>query len=200
MCVLGIELHQVRHRDTGATAIVNQADYAVMVDGKPPTGGWLNRCWGPRRQPSTPPPSPAPASPSRPKPTVGDGSPSQMVHDGKTLLTVSQTRAFEIGLSANDPATTSIATTGDIGLYFGASSTFAVKPSPVAVAAYWLNRPWMRAILIVVMLVGGYIELQAPGIGVGGGLGAGRVGPAPGARPTLSGWRSCGTSCCSCSG
>ncbi len=160
MCVLGIEVYQIKNPQTGQVRLVNQADYAVMVDGDSPDGGFLNKVLPDLSGQDDV------ASASVTVATDADRGQWELVkkiHDGKTLLTLSQKKAIEVGLAdglAKD--------TTELGQFLGAVQVKTWPPSTVALTAYWLNQPWMRAILIILLLIGGFIEMQSPGLGVGG--------------------------------
>ena len=169
MCVLNVELYLVERADgLGELRLVNQVDYAVMVQGKSMnevapqnTGGnadvgsaslsvtdeqrgqWV----GVEVLPS------------------GAKAPGGKVHDGKTLLTVNQSRAKDLGLSK---ATTN--SYQGIQQHYKAASVVQVPQDWSTGLAGVMTTWWVRAILIVVFLVGAYIELQAPGLGVPGAL------------------------------
>lgn len=87
----------------------------------------------------------------------------QQIHDGRSLLTLPQSEATAMGISRgvvnNDQ---------DLQNLLNASSTTRVELYWVEGAAYWLTRPWMRAILFMIVLLGAYFEAHSPGIGIGG--------------------------------
>ena len=85
------------------------------------------------------------------------------IHDGTTLLTLNQQRALDAGL-----AQAIVRDQTELQQFLGATSITTLRPSRVAVVAYWLTQPWVRALLMVAMLLGAYLELQAPGLGVPG--------------------------------
>ncbi len=164
MCVLGVELYQVEHTQTGQRRLVNQADYAVMVQGKTAeeVEGTAN-----------PPAASQPAATA--KDDVGAATVSvadtdrgqwkltKKIHDGKTLLTLNQQRALDAGL-----ASAIVRNDTELQQYLGAATIRTISPNTVALIAYWLTLPAIRALLMVVLFVGTYIELQAPGVGAGG--------------------------------
>ena len=163
MCVLGIEVYQIEHEQTGQRRLVNQADYAVMVDGHAADGGLIGRML--KRGRSS---SPEVASATVTVATEADQGQWKLIkkiHDGTTLLTMNQTRAIESGLAKQ-----TVRDVAELKQYLGAAQVAAYPPSNVAMVAYWLTRPWVRALLMIVLLVGSYLELQAPGIGVGGAM------------------------------
>jgi len=178
MCVLGVELYLVEKDDgSGERRLINQVDYAVMVHGKTthevspqgrptlgattqPTedvgsatlsvtdaerGGWI----GVEVLPS------------------GEKAPGGKVHDGKTLLTLNQKRAQDIGLSKG-----TVGSRLALQQHYRAASVVAVPQTWSAGLAGVLTWWWVRAILIIVFLLGAYIEMQAPGLGVPGAVAA----------------------------
>jgi membrane-bound serine protease (ClpP class) len=168
MCVLGVEVYRVRNPQTGETRLVNQVDYAVMVEGREPD--------------SVAPAAPAadPAAAADPA-TVGavrleeatsaDAGRWELVsriHDGTTLLTLNQTRAEEVGLSA-----ATIASRAELAQFLNAANVYTVDQTwseDLAGYVYFLTHPLAKAILVMVLLIGAYIELQSPGFGFGGAL------------------------------
>lgn len=212
MCVLGIEVYQIENPKTGEKRLVNQADYAVMVQGRSlddvdAAGQLPNPNAGPARpkapqqnqqQPTLPgmpapatPPSQAPSSPASPLPSTGNlnldnvGGASiniatakdvgqwrliKKVHDGKTLLTLNQTRAQDVGLSA-----ATLGGVGDLRSHLGAKTVATVGHTWSEELAGYLTNPVVRAVLIIAVLLGGYIEFQTPGLGVPGAVAAGAL-------------------------
>jgi len=162
MCVLGVEVYQVQNPDTGEVRCVNQADYGVMVDGKAMQGAWLTKALG--RAIGTEQTGVGAATVS--VATESDRGKWELVskvHDGHTLLTLNQQRALEVGL-----AKAIVRDIAELEQTLGAASIVTIPPSFVAQTAYWLTQPWVRALLMMVVLVGAYLELQTPGLGVGG--------------------------------
>jgi len=166
MCVLGVEVYQIENPATGKRRLVNQADYRVMVEGASLSPS-----------PTTTQPGPASAQ-AAPDPDIrvaaatitlakeadrGKWKLVQKIHDGTTLLTLNQQRAMDIGL-----AKALVYDSVEIKEYFGAAAVTTIQPSRVVLAAYWLTLPWVRALLMVGLLLGVYLELQAPGLGVAG--------------------------------
>ena len=161
MCVLGIEVYQIRHPKTGVTKLVNQADYAVMVKGVSADGGFWSKVWPGGG--SVPDGVAAAAVTVATEADRGQWELVQKVHDGTTLLTLSQGKAVDVGLAAGI-----VKDTQELQQFLGASQVTVMSPSRVALVAYWLTQPWVRALLIVALLIGGFVEMQAPGLGVGG--------------------------------
>lgn len=186
MCVLGVEVYLVEKDDgSGERRLVNQADYAVMVSGA-----------SPQSQPSaTPTPTPASVtSPGTSLPVVnnvgavtlslatdadrgawravevlpsGDKAPGGRIHDGKTLLTLNQTLAQDIGLSK-----AVIGSEADLKQHYRAATVVAIPQTWSEGLAAVLTSGWVRIILIIVLLVGAYMEMQAPGLSVPGAVAA----------------------------
>jgi len=200
MCVLDVELYLIEKTDgSGDRRLVNQMDYAVMVEGKSTqevvdlaqatgagapsldtilenlvkgvTGGSM---------PSMPELSPEQSVGAVTLSVATDSdqglwravevlpsgakAPRGCVHDGKTLLTLNQTRAEDIALSKQV-----IGSEADLKTRYAAGNVLTIDPTWSEGLAAVLTSWWMRIILIVVFLVGMYLELQAPGLGVPGG-------------------------------
>lgn len=174
MCVLGAEVYFVEKSDgSGERRLVNQIDFSVMVNGEsaqdlagpPPTQGT-----GPVVIEDVGAVTLTVATeadrgewhavevlPS------GDKIPGGRVHDGKTLLTRNQKRAQDIGLSK-----ATIASEQALKQHYRAASVVAIPPTWSEGLAAILTSWWMRVILVIVFLLGAYIEMQAPGLSVPG--------------------------------
>lgn len=168
MTVLGVEVYQIRNPDTGEIRLVNQKDYAVMVGGE-----------------SIDAASPTSSSSGDSDEETNVGAPAvrlataadrgrwelvQKVHDGNTLLTLNQTRALDVGLSE-----ATIANESDLQQWLGANAIVTVPQTwseNLAGYVYFLTLPLAKGVLMVVLMVGIYIELQSPGFGVGGAVAA----------------------------
>lgn len=92
----------------------------------------------------------------------------KQVHDGKSLLTVREKIAADIGLSKNS----AINTHASLQSFLKAAAVTEVEPAWAESAAYWLTTPWVRAILIVIFFIGVFIEFQTPGHFIGAGIAA----------------------------
>jgi len=179
MCVLGVEVYLVEKDDgSGERRLVNQVDYAVMVQGQATQ----------EVAPQTPPALAAATQPAQED--VGSATlsvtdaerggwtgvevlpsgkkiPSGKIHDGKTLLTLNQTRAQDIGLSKG-----TVGSQLALQKHYRSASVVAIPQTWSTGLAGVLTLWWVRAILIVVFLLGAYIEMQAPGLGVPGAVAA----------------------------
>lgn len=165
MCVLGVEVYLVEHAETGQRRAVNAADLAVMVHGQDPQTadrgqrGWFGLGGGGTDS-------------GRASVDVATGADRghwklvRKIHDGQTLLTLSQAQAVEVGLARSDQ----VAQTTDLERYLKAAATFRVAQTWSESVANWLTSPMIRGILIMALLLGGYVEMQSPGLGLPGGI------------------------------
>ena len=163
MCVLGVQVYQIEHTQTGQQQLVNQDDYQVMVEGSPIPTGVISANQGAA---ATQPSQPNVGGTSVSVATEADRGQWKLVskiHDGTTLLTLNQQRALDAGL-----AQALVRDQTELQQFLGAASITTLQSSWVNVMAYWLTQPWVRALLMVAMLLGAYLEMQAPGLGVPG--------------------------------
>lgn len=180
MCVLGVEVYMVEKDDgSGERRLVNQVDYAVMVKGEAPQS-FASQTPTPGGAAQTPAAEDVGAVTLTVATDVdrgawravevlpsGDKAPGGMVHDGKTLLTRNQKRAADIGLSK-----ATIASQTELKNHYRAGNIFVIAPTWSEGLAAVLTSWWVRVILIFVFLIGAYIEMQAPGLSVPGGVAA----------------------------
>ncbi|GAB4189079.1 MAG: hypothetical protein Kow00105_03630 [Phycisphaeraceae bacterium] len=179
MCVLGVEVYLVEKTDgSGERRLVNQVDYAVMVQGKAPgevaSGPTPNRGSSPASTQDVGAVTLNVATDAdrgawRAVETLPSGTtaPAGRIHDGKTLLTLNQQRAADIGLSK-----ATIASEADLQKHYRGASLVSIDPTWSEGLAAILTSWWVRVILIVLFLVGAYLELQAPGLSLPGGVAA----------------------------
>lgn len=185
MCVLGIEVYRVRHRQTGEVRLVNAVDMEVMVNGVMP-GDALKLvpnasdpadALGARRgagNTANPQSGGANAGTDRPLdlaqvagPSLVMGSDSQrgqwenlgMVHDGQTLFTLSEKDAARIGLSR-----ATVSSVAELKQHYSAADVYTVKQTWSESIAWFLLHPVVRAVLVILLLVGGFIEYVSPGL------------------------------------
>ncbi len=165
MCVLGVEVYLIEHKTTGKQMLVNQIDKQFMVDGH--TGkSFLGNLFAAKTSAA---PGQDVGSVSRDLATDEDLAKWKLVrkiHDGKTLLTLNQTRAVEIKLAESQ----SIRTANDLKKHLGAASVMTISQTWSEDLAGWLTSPAVRAVLVLALLLGGYIEMQSPGLGVPGAM------------------------------
>jgi membrane-bound serine protease (ClpP class) len=175
MCELGVKVFMVEHLETGQRRLVNQIDYEVMVHGRDPNDvstwtrelGWAggaDECVVSREVATD-------ADVGRWKPVTqlpsGAPLPDGLVHDGRTLLTVSTDRAGDIGLSKGQ-----VRTQADLSTFLGAAGITPIPQSWSEDLAGWLTHPLIKGILIMALLVGAYMEFQTPGLGLPGAVAA----------------------------
>lgn len=188
MCVLGVELYLVEKNDgSGERRLVNQVDYEVMVKGKstsevkPQVATAVTGNTTPGAAATQPAAGTVAIDVGAPSLTVtdaerglwigvevlpsGDKAPGGQIHDGTTLLTLNQTRAQDIGLSK-----ATLISDQAIKQHYQAANIAAIPVTWSEGVAAVLTSWWMRAILVVVFLLGAYIELQAPGLSIPGAI------------------------------
>ncbi|MCC7204543.1 MAG: hypothetical protein IT441_05650 [Phycisphaeraceae bacterium] len=169
MCVLGVEVFEVCNKETEQVRLVNQVDYRVMVQGLSPKvaasgtdgKGWLG-LGGPTGSTQADPG--AAHLDVATEADRGQWDLVRKVHDGNTLLTLTQSEAVEVGLARS----AKIRTEADLKQFLGAAMVFDVEPTWSEGMAGWLTSPAVRAILIVALLLGAYVEFQTPGLGLPG--------------------------------
>jgi membrane-bound serine protease (ClpP class) len=169
MCVLDTELYLVENRLTLTRRIVNQTDYAVMVLGQTSAAAFqaaqaANPILGALA---------AQGLANAPSTTTGGYAPGSLVsdaergrwtlikklHDGRTLLTVNQAEAMDLGISRGI-----VRDEQDMVSFLHGSSYFRLDPTWSEGAASWLTWAPIRAALLVLFCVGFYVEVQLPGL------------------------------------
>ncbi|QDU35481.1 hypothetical protein KS4_35640 [Poriferisphaera corsica] len=168
MCVLGVEVFYIQNPKTGERHLVNQADYAWMVNGDdfdttlykddPYAVGAVTYEIAPINQPQL-------KGTWEPVSVLPSGAmlPNGLVHPGNTLFTLNQTRAQDIGISK-----ATIATNQELEQYYSAHSLIVIPQTWSEGAAAFLTNPLIRGFLVIALLVGAYMEFQTPGIGIAG--------------------------------
>ncbi len=170
MCVLGVEVFLIEHKTTGKQKLVNQIDKALMVDGKLPESNVTNKAFGRDKQTGDPILDEVGAV-SRDvalDEDFGQWKLIKQIHDGKTLLTLNQSRAVEVGLAETD----TIRTEADLKKYLNANIVAPITQSWSEDLAGWLTHPAVRAVLVLALLIGAYAEFQTPGLGLPGAVAA----------------------------
>lgn len=166
MCVLGVEVYQIRHTHTGQTRLVNQADYAVMVKGQPIDGGlWDKMARSMSNQAANDTTVGQATVQIATEPDRGQWQLASKIHDGKTLLTLNQTRALDVGL-----ARALVSDVADLQNLLSAKQVSLYAPTTLERIAFFLTRDWVRMLLMMVLVVGAYVESLHPGLGLPGGL------------------------------
>lgn len=169
MVVLGVEVFLIE-RDTPAgieRLLVNEADYLVMVEG-------LSVLEAERRieqrfaesdlqgvgRPT------AQVSRDGGQDDRGQWTLVRRVHDGSTLLTLTQDEAVDFGLAASRD----IRTEADLQSLINAEPDAWIRVNQTwsESVARFLSGFWVRAILLGLFIIFAFIELQTPGLGVAG--------------------------------
>ncbi len=174
MCRLGVELYVVEHQTTGQRRVVNQADFDIMVRGNAPPitaigNAAVNPSIGDVRF-YVADPAKDTGKWSAVTSLAGMNLPGGRLHDGTSLFTPDQTTAGAIGLSkaiAGTPA--------QVQQHYQAASINRYQRSWLSLVAWGLTRPWVVGLLVLVMVVMGFWELSAPGLGLPGILAVGAL-------------------------
>lgn len=87
------------------------------------------------------------------------------VTDGKAPVTMRSDQLIQYGV-----ATDVVRTDEQLKSFFGASSLVRYEESAWIAIARFMSNPFVKGVLIVVMLVGFFIEMASPGLGVFGGV------------------------------
>ena len=160
---LGVMVYEVEHQETGEHRYVNQVDYAIMVKGVAPDRaqqpGLLDSVLNKHK----------PVGLDVYEATEDDRKQwkqVRLVHGGKSLLTISNTEAVDYGLAMAD----NILTDFQLQEHLGAANVTRISQSWSESMAAWLTHPGVRAVLIIALLLGAYVEFQSPGLGLPGGV------------------------------
>ncbi len=165
MCVLGVEVYEIEKADTGERRYVHQADYQFLVQGQDGAGqSFLKSVFGgSTTNESTTNVGEPVRDPALSDEDRGQWKLVQQVHDGKTLLTLSQSRAMDVGL-----ARAIVNNETELKTYLGASAVGTVNQSWSETIVAMLVHPAVKAILMAGLMLGIYFELQSPGVGLPG--------------------------------
>ncbi len=188
MCVLGIDLYLIENPSTGQRLVVNQADYAVMVEGdesakdgirvREPSGagggGGILSLPGSRDAGAADVVNYNLAEANQAGPDdvgnwvpvttlpSGANAPDGRIHQGANLLfTPDATLASDIGLSK-----ATVANDAELQRYLSAASVTRIDQTWSENFAAFLTQMWVRVLLVVLLVVGAYLELQSPGLGL----------------------------------
>lgn len=91
----------------------------------------------------------------------------KVVHDGKSLLTVHQNEALDIGL-----AKSIVRNDAELQQFLSSNPVIRYSQTWSEDLAGWLTHPAVRAVLILLLLLGAYLEFQSPGVGLPGAVAA----------------------------
>ena len=158
-CVLDAQVYQVKHTNTGEEKFVNQADYQVMVNG-------LTHDEAVKAVTPTTGPSPVGVDAATAE-DAGKWKLVKQVHDGRTLLTVNDQRAKDLGISQS-----TVSSQADLEKWLATTKILSIEQSWSEDLAGYLLHPIARGILIALFMLGLYMELQTPGLGLPGALAA----------------------------
>lgn len=183
MCVLGIDVYEVRHRLTGEVRLVSQADYAVMVEGQTPLDA-----------------AKIPASAAgqslvldttgedlgKPTVTVGQGEIGQwefvrQIHNGTSFVTLTTQEALDVGLSKQ-----TVNSLAELEQRYGAAQAKRYGETWSESIVGFLVNPFIRGGLILLGIIGLFIEYLSPGLILPGLVGLSAIVLAIGA-PFLAG-------------
>ena len=171
MCVLGVKLYLVEHKSeidpvtgTPLRTIVNQIDYQIMVDGKTRSSlkDEVAKVFGSADDEFT-----SVGLAKRDVATDADRGQWKLieeVHDGTTLLTLGTKQAVKYGLALPGNFSKDV----DIEKFLAASVVYRVDETWSESMAGWLVSMPVRAVLIVIFIIGVVAEMMAPGISVFG--------------------------------
>lgn len=170
MCVLGVKIYRVRHIENGEVRFVNEADYRYMVRGRSELDD---------PEPSSESPAPPvtpfagvgsgtqtitdPSERSAWELDAGEGRPSAIVHDGQTLLTVTQDDAVQLSL-----ADAIVGSESALKSHLQAQQVLTIATTWSETLAGVLTHPVVRAALMLALVMGAYMEFQSPGLGAPG--------------------------------
>lgn len=171
MCVLGVRLHLIEHKETGERRVVNQIDHALMT-GNPADmaeiekrtttlGADQDEIAPAERQVA----SDADLGAWRSVTTLPSGAPSPdgLIHSGRALFTPGNVLAQDIGLSK-----TTVSNQVELQQFLQAASVTVIPQTWSENLAGFLTSPVVRGVLVLALLLGAYIEFQTPGFGMGG--------------------------------
>lgn len=156
MASLGVEVYLIENPDTGERRCVNQSDMRVMVKGET-----LEAVQGPGAPAALAPgqePVDAAGIDLATNAQRGQWRLIRRVHDGQSLLTLNQSEAIETGLARKI-----VKDDLDLQQYLQAKNLVRLEPGWLEGAARVLSLPPVRFLLVLVLLAGIFMEMQAPG-------------------------------------
>jgi len=160
MCELGVEVYQVRHKITGETRLVSQADYAVMVDGVSPLDASNTT-----KSNTSAITDPDADNDAQPDVTVTDASEAgqwelvKKVHNGGQLLTLTAKEALDVGLSE-----ATVSNELELEKRYGAGSVKRYDETWSESLVGFLVHPVVRAGLLLLGIAGLLLEYLSPGL------------------------------------
>ncbi len=168
MCMLGVEVYQIENPRTGQKRLVNQVDYRVMVKGEPITAveaAGSSTALGQAQvgnQTGEVDNAGSVMADTATEADLGQWRLVRQVHDGRSLLVLNQTEAVNLGL-----ARTIVKDDQDLRTLTGASVISRVEPTWGEGVAWWLSSPIVRAGLLMILLLGIWLEFHTAGMLIG---------------------------------
>ena len=165
MCEVGITVYEIQPSPGatggggvsgggGGSAFVDQADEHVMVEGDTPEQAEQATNLGP--------------TPGVEK-ERGQWTVVRKVYDNPDqLLTLTQSEARADGLALDD----TVSNQEQLRQKLDARLVVRYEQTALERWAYWLTLDWVRAILVMALMIGIYVELHAPGLSVAGAVAA----------------------------
>lgn len=170
MADTGIELYLIENPETGEQRLVNQLDYAVMVQNEDPTDklrvDFMNLEFNDETASKFTRPSLMLATESnrgqwQPVEQVDNLTfPGGQIHDGSVPFTITQSEAKAVGMSD-----ATIANQQELSKHLKAGTIVTVYETWSEKVADFLMSMWVRGVLVVIMAVGFFIEFNSPGLG-----------------------------------
>lgn len=154
---------------------------------------------GPGQGTGAPPPAPdtafEPASPrlenlvgpvseqlerSSTRPTIAYDAPDRYsmlgkIMDGSGPVQMGARELWTLNFAANDPQSNPIRTEADIESWFNAENVRRLDPLWSESLVQFMTHPIVRGVLLVVFLLGFFVEMLSPGLGVPGAIGVGAL-------------------------
>lgn len=162
MCVLGVEVYQIKHKLTGEVRLVSQADYAVLVDGQSPidaskagTSNAGSAITGPTEVDQVGKAVVTVTDNSQ----VGQWERVKQIHDGSTLLTMNETEGLDAGLSRSI-----VSSEAELKKLYGAGSIARYDETWSESLVGFLVHPVVRACLLLLGIAGLLMEYFSPGL------------------------------------
>jgi membrane-bound serine protease (ClpP class) len=186
MAVPGVEVYLISHKNTGQKKVVNQTDYAVLVGGKDPDAVREAEIARVAQKYKLPLPARAQdklklpdgteieprslgavlsAEPAGGLQEMGQWVLDRQVHSGKVAWALTDPDIAALGFARGQ-----VGSDADIQARYQASGVILIDKSWPEGLAYWLISGPVRAALIILMVIGIFIELKIPGLGWGGGV------------------------------
>ena len=161
MSVLGIDVFEVRHKQTGEVRLVSKADYVVMVDGVSPIDA---ADVGPSQAGSALVDPESGDDLGRPVVTVtqaemGNWEFVRQIHNGSNFITLNEKEALDIGLSVK-----TINSLTELQQHYGGNRIQRYGETWSESLVGFLINPFVRGALLLLGIAGLLIEYMSPGL------------------------------------